>query len=187
MAVNRVKTKIADFQAFIEQHPDRFFELINGEIVEIMPSGLYSSEIAANIIFLFKYYLMNDDIGRVTTEQGGYTIDDENVFAPDVSFIRYERLANLPDSFGPIPPDIAVEVVSPSDLTNKKARIQIKLEKYLAAKIPLLWYIYPDRKQVDVYQHGQFVATVGIDGVLDGGDVLPGFSLPVAEIFPRPR
>jgi hypothetical protein len=58
------------------------------------------------------------------------------------------------------------------------------LEKYLTAQIPLVWYVYTARKEVDVYARGKYIATVGIDGVLDGGDVLPDFTLPVRDILP---
>jgi Uma2 family endonuclease len=77
-------------------------------------------------------------------------------------------------------PDFAVEVVSPSDYPNL---IQLKIEKYLGAGIPLLVMVYPDRRTIRVYRHGSPPVDLEIGDVFDGGDVLPGFRLPVAEIF----
>jgi Uma2 family endonuclease len=133
-------------------------------------------------------FVLEHDLGHVTGEQGGYDVSDDDTFAPDVAFISHARQANMPnDKFNPTPPDLAVEVVSPSDLADPKRRIQRKLEKYKAALIPLLWYVYAETQTVNVYVKGEFVGTVGVDSDLDGGEVLPGFKLPVAKIFPKKR
>jgi Uma2 family endonuclease len=173
---------------FIEQMQqaddgDRVVELISGEIVE-MPSNLYSSAIAGIIIHLLNAFVRPRRLGFVTGEAGGYTIDDENLYAPDVAFISRARQAALPlEGFGPIPPDLAVEVVSPSDLKDVKQRIEYKLARYLAAGVPLVWMVYPERREVEVHRPGQPMTTVGIDGALDGGDVLPGLTIAVRDIF----
>ena len=82
-----------------------------------------------------------------------------------------------------MPPDLAVEMISPTD---EPAEIAKKQELYRRAAVPLVWWVYPDRRTVGVYQHGQLVAELGEGDDLDGGDVLPGFRLPVAEIFAEP-
>jgi Uma2 family endonuclease len=173
---------------FIEQMQqaddgDRVVELINGEIVE-MPSNLYSSALAIHIALLISSFVRPRRLGFVTGEAGGYEIDDENVFAPDVAFIaraRQETLSRV--GFGLLPPDLAVEIVSPIDLQDSKQRIEHKLARYLAAGVPLVWYVYPERREVEVHRPGQPVMMVGIDDVLDGGDVLPGLTIAVREIF----
>ena len=78
-----------------------------------------------------------------------------------------------------IPPDLAVEVVSPTDRASK---IADKVANYLLAGT-LLWYVYPDEQQIKVYKSGQPARTLGIDDVLDGDRVLPGFKLVVKDIF----
>jgi Uma2 family endonuclease len=183
---NRTYTK-AEFYEFIQlpQHANRVFELINGEIREKMPTFGFSSGTGARLTTFIGMYLLNNDIAFFTDAQGGYDIDDESTFAPDVGIILKSRLAALPtDQFIPLVPDFVIEVVSPSDQKDYKNRIEKKLNKYIEAGVALIWYVYPDRKQVEVYRRGQPMQVVGMDGVLDGGDVLPGLTLAVRDIFP---
>ena len=185
MAVQKQTYTSGEFLDFINQpeNLDRLFELIDGEIIVVSPSYGYVSAIAMQIVFFIKLYLRNNPIGYVTGEQGGYDISDDNIFAPDVGFVSKARLAQLPrDGFIPIPPDLAVEIVSPSDLRNRRERIDSKIERYLEAGV-LTWYVYPDRQEVDVYVPGQPIRTLGMEDTLDGGDVLPGFTLPVRDVF----
>jgi Uma2 family endonuclease len=183
---DRTYTK-AEFYEFIQmpQQANRVFELINGEIHEKMPSFGYSSGTRARLTTFIGMYLLNNDIAFFTDVQGGYDIDHENTFAPDVGIILKSRLAALPtDQFIPLVPDFVIEVVSPSDQKDYKNRIEKKLNKYIEAGVMLIWYVYPDRKQVEVYKRGQPVQVFGVDDTLDGGDVLPGFTLRVSDIFP---
>ncbi len=105
---------------------------------------------------------------------------------PDVSFIRWdsvddpEEIENPAGAFLEYPPDLAVEVLSPG---NTHREMEIKLEEYAKAGVKLVWYVDPERKEVDVYPKGNAKRkkTVGIGGKLDGGDMLPGFTLPGGE------
>lgn len=185
--IEKLRYSSQEFWDFIHlpDNAERDFERINGEIVEVVPSNPYSSQIAGLILTEINIFLRGKNLGHATGEGGGYDITDNDTFAPDVAFISKARQESLPQTgFNPIAPDFAVEVISPSDLKDHKNRIDTKLEKYCAAKIPLLWYVYFHRREVDVYVRGQFIRTVGIDGILDGGDVLPGFTLTVKDIFP---
>lgn len=181
----RLYTK-TEFYEFINlpENTDRNFELIDAEILETMPSFPVSGRIAAWMTTFIGMYLIQNDIAHLTISEAGYDINDENTFAPDVAVTLKSRLPELPTgAFVPIPPDIAIEVVSESDLKDPKNRIERKLKKYLEAGVPLTWYVYYERKVVEVHQPGQPVQIVGIDGVLDGGVVLPGFKLAVKDIF----
>jgi Uma2 family endonuclease len=185
LIANRLYTK-AEFYEFINQpeNADKHFELIDAEILETMPSFPIPSNIATWFVIYIGIYLMSNDIAYITDAQGGYDIDDENLFVPDVAVTLKSRLPTLPlSTFVPIPPDIAIEVVSKSDLKDPKNRIERKLKKYLEAGVPLTWYVYYERKVVEVHQPGQPVQIIDIDGVLDGGGVLPGFQLAVKDIF----
>lgn len=177
MAVEETKYTSREFAEFVNlpENADQLFERINGEIITVSPSFPFGSSVAVRFICFIMDYLLEHDIAHVTEGQGGYDISDEDTFAPDVGVILKSRLPELPDDqFCPIPPDVASEVVSESDL------------KYKTAKIPLLWYTYtyPKTRTLDVYAYGEFIRTAGIDDTLDGGDVLPGFTLKVREIFP---
>jgi Uma2 family endonuclease len=150
-----------------------------------MPANPYSSVVAGLILTALNNFIKGKDLGYVTGADGGFDVTDDDTLASDVAFITKARQATVPkQSFNPIPPDLVVEVVSPSDLKDPKKRIQRKLDKYLAAKIPLVWYAFTARREVDVYAHGKKVRTADMDETLDGGDVLPGFMLPVRDIFP---
>jgi Uma2 family endonuclease len=84
------------------------------------------------------------------------------------------------DPYNPNPPDLAIEVLSPTDDPSK---FRIKLSNYLAASI-VVWVVDPERRMVEIHQSGQPVQIVDQDGTLDGGDILPGFTLAVSDIFP---
>ncbi len=168
------------FEAFVKrpENTDRRFELINGEIIEV-PSNAYSSKIAIAIAFALYGFVRANRLGHVTGEQAGYVIGNQ-VFAPDVAFITSQRLPELPtEGFTPIAPDLAVEVISPTDV---QADIRRKLGFYAAANV-LVWLVYPARRLVEVYAPDAPVMLVTLDEALDGGTVLPGFTLPLREIF----
>lgn len=190
MATPKIKLTSREFWDFINrpENANRFFERINGEIVEYGASYPYFSEIAANICAHVGIYLLKYDIGHLTGEDGGYDVADDDTFAPDVAFILYERQENLPYyGFATTYPDFAVEIVSPSDLNDPKNRIQRKLDTYLAIPVPLLWMVYPERKEVEIYENGQKIRTATENDTLDGGKILPGFQLKVANMFPKKR
>ena len=110
MAAERIKATSQEFQDFVNlpEHDGMLFERINGEIVEVSPSFGYSSGVAFRIAVEVGIYLKTNDIASATGEGGGYDIDDEHTFAPDVAVILKSRLAVLPnDKFIPMPPDFA--------------------------------------------------------------------------------
>jgi Uma2 family endonuclease len=149
-----------------------------------MPSNPYSSAIGIRIAVKLSIFVDQHDLGHVTGEQGGYNLSDDTTVAPDVAFISRQRQPQLPSrGFNPVPPDLAVEVLSPSDLDNPQRRIQDKIDIYREIGIPLLWLVYPERKAIEVYADGELTATLGIDDTLTGGDVLPDFQLPIKDIF----
>lgn len=188
MVVQEKRYTVEEFAAIADapENANRLLELIEGEIVEKMPS-FTPSEIAARIIYFFIAYLVQNPIGRVTGADGSYIMDEANEFIPDVAYISKERMPERPSRKAPIPPDLAVEVVSPTDSIRD---VQRKAQKYLRLGTRMVWIVYPDDQSVDVClpdpetPDGMRVRVVRADGVLDGGEVLPGFSLAVKDIFP---
>ncbi len=165
------------------------FELIEGVIVEMSPTGWLHGDVAMEIGALIRSYVKAHNLGRVTAAETGFSLtgDSLNVLAPDVGFIAAGRIPEqLPDGYVPFAPDLAVEVVSPG---NSPAEIRTKIEKYLQYGTQLVWIVYPNKKKVDVYHptggQGAMVEFVNIDGTLSGGNVLPGFELSVKDIFPE--
>jgi Uma2 family endonuclease len=163
----------------LPENEGRIFELIEGEIVEKMPS-FEPSEIAITIGYYCKGYLIQNPIGRLSGADGGYIMSDEDTFNPDIGYISKKRMPEKPSREAPMPPDFAVEVKSPTD---SKRKMRHKAEKYLAYGTQLVWLVFPDEQAIEVYVPDEDVKTVTIEGILDGYDVLPGFILAVKDIF----
>lgn len=165
------------FSKFAElpENADRVFELINGEIVEKMPGTTRNSAIPMNLAGVVRPYCRQHNIPCfMTGEQGSYNVRGE-VFAPDFAYKQTPTTAEYPD---PVPPLWVLEVVSPND---KPRDVRNKRQVYLDAGI-LYWEVYPEDNLVDVYiadQHMSYRA----DDVIDLGDLIPGFKLPVRELF----
>lgn len=124
-------------------------------------------------------HVENHQLGFMTGAGGGYMVNGER-YIPDAAFISKVRQPEPSHAaYNPNPPDLAVEVLSPS---NTDDEIATKVVNYhLAGTIVLV--VNPDKQYVVVYVPNQKPRVIGTDGVLDGGDLLPGFSLPVKDIF----
>ncbi len=165
---------------------DEPWELWEGELRKVPGAGGTASRLAHRIGVRLSNFVEPRDLGCVTGADGTYIILDtpQTVVVPDLSFIRWDRLPgrDVPDGYIPVPPDLAVEVVSPSD---EPRAVSKKQDLYRRAGVPLVWWVYPNRRAVAVFLHGELIGELGEGDELDGGDVLPGFRLPVAEIFAR--
>lgn len=174
---------VEDFNTFVErpENADKQFELVGGEVFEV-PSNAYASKIASLISFFIQLFLRNHEIaGHVTGEAGDYVVAGEK-YAPDVAYISKERQPELAkEGYNPNAPDLAVEVDFPSSYASQKM-LNIKIANYLAAGT-LLWVVYPEASEIIVYSPGQPVKILGINDALDGGSVLPGFTLEVKDVF----
>lgn len=108
--------------------------------------------------------------------------DPDTVRAPDVAFIAAERVpaGKRPAKFWPIVPDLVVEIISPSDVRRE---VEEKIMDWLKAGVPLAWVVNPSQRSVTVYVPGAKPRILQSTGTLDGGDVLPGFTLPLGDIF----
>lgn len=183
MAVQKQRYTPAEFDKVLNlpENADRILELIDGEIAEKMPSNPYSSAVAARINRFIGQFVDDHDLGYVTGEAGGYIISDENYFAPDVAFISKTRQPALPQQgYNPIPPDLAVEVISPTDSYSDVAQ---KVTTYLRHGTTAVWVVDAQTRTVAVHlATGAKILTE--DDTIEGGDVLPGFTLAVGRIFP---
>jgi Uma2 family endonuclease len=167
----------------------RLCELVDGILVEKVV-GWSKSLLSTWIGTRINLHLMENNIGVAAGAAGMVRFKLDLVRAPDVSFIRWDsvedtdEIENPAGAFLEVPPDLAVEVLSPG---NTRREMEIKLAEYAKAGVKLVWYVDPERKEVEVYPKGnpKRKKTLGVDGTLDGGDVLPGFTLPVAKIFEK--
>lgn len=160
----------------------RFYELVEGRIVPMTPADLFHSAVATRIGRLLDSFVDDSGIGTVTGEQGGYrlTSDPDTVRAPDVAFIRAERLSRRIGAYIDGAPDLVVEVMSPSD---SAVDLSEKIDAYFAAGTQLLWIVYPRQRRIVVYDAPLQSHILTEADTLDGGAVLPGFSAPVRKIF----
>lgn len=164
--------------------PDGRWELINGELVEMSPAGDDHGAYGAAIIIHLGGYVFSRRLGRVYNADTGFVIpgDSPAVRMPDVAFVRADRLPADRDRtrFVRVVPDFAVEVISPSESGGE---VLAKVVMWLEAGVRLLWLVDPAAKTVLVFAAGQAPRALTIEHTLDGGDVLPGFELPVRDIF----
>ncbi len=160
---------------------DGWYELVDGEVVELAPLNDEHGEIASNVDTAFNIYSRLRGIGRARVETG-YTLRSgpDVVRLPDVSFVLQPRVEGRGQGFPSGAPDIAVEVVSPSDAAADVAR---KVAEYLAAGSQRVWVVYPSVRQVFIHRADGSVHSYGGDNVITDEELLPGFSLPLSEIF----
>lgn len=181
MVIEQLRLTTPEFLSWTErpENQQRLFELIDGEIVEKVAS-FTPSRVAMRVGRFIGNYLDEHPTGYVTGADGTYRLDEYNALMPDVGYISKARLPEIPAREVPLPPDLAVEVKSPTD-TRRELRRQA--EQYMAAGTRMVWLIFPEEGQIEVYLPDQDVIEIELDGVLDGGDVLPGFTLAVSEVF----
>ncbi len=163
------------------------YELVDGQLVETTMS-LESNWIAGRILHRLSDYLDSRPVGLVFPDGATYQCfpdEPDMVRKPDVSFIRAGRLPPGQFEHGHcrIAPDLAVEVVSPNDLHTDLTR---KLEDYFSAGVPLVWVVEPELKLITVYeQAGKSIRQVRAGEELTAGEILPGFRVPVTDLFPK--
>ena len=166
---------------------DGRYELVRGEVIELAPANDEHGEISANVGTAFNNYSRRRGVGRTRVETG-YRLEQnpDTVRGPDISFVLLPRGSGvtLTRRFVPNAPDIAVEVVSPS---NTAAEMERKVGEYLAAGAQRVWVVYPatrtgPRRVIIHHPNGTTITYTGSDVITDE-DLLPGFSLPLSEIF----
>jgi Uma2 family endonuclease len=170
-------------QEFESMTLDGCWELIDGEPVEITPSADELSSVGATIIALLGSFVRPRGMGRLYGADGGFVLfpDRETVRVPDAAFVRADRApqGEARKSFPRLAPDLVIEVLSPSD---RASEVVAKLEMYEAG-VPLIWLVDPDNETVTIIAAGQPTRVLKQGDTLDGGEILPEFSVPVAEIF----
>ena len=159
-------------------------ELINGVLRETVPAGKVHARIAGRVITGFNNFVIPRRLGQVGGTDGGVLVrrNPDSVREPDVYYVSAERLPLDDDSDGylEVAPELVVEIISPNDSqdeVDKKTRMWLRLGVLMVVEV------YPMRRAVAVHRPGAPAVTLTDDDVLDGGDVLPGFSLPLSEIF----
>jgi Uma2 family endonuclease len=158
-------------------------EWVTGEVIELV-SNNYAAEITAILSVYIGVFILQNGLGRVTTTDGCYQIGEER-YIPDFAFVSFERQPSPShEASNPIPPDLAVEVISNPANIGELTTLRRKVTNYLAVGT-VVWIVHPDERQVEVHAPGAGVRIYDETMTLDGAPVLPGFTLSVAEIFPK--
>jgi Uma2 family endonuclease len=163
---------------------DARFELIQGVLHEMSPSSFNSSLVLTRIAIALGSYVETHRLGEVTFAEAGYVLEHgpDTVVAPDVAFVQRERLELAPkgQGFFPAAPDLIIEVISPSD---EPLDIRRKHALYDRIGISMVWWIDPKRRVATVHVPNKPVQQLTESDSLDGGTLIPGFSIPLAKLF----
>jgi Uma2 family endonuclease len=158
------------------------YELWKGELIRMSPGKIRHGADAGQLATELGAYLKAHPLGRLCVAEPGFRVGPaHSVIAPDLAFIRNERLDLFPpDEFGPVSPDLAVEVLSPS---NTGVRIKDKVAAYLAGGARLVWVLNAKRSQIRVHRADRTASVLSAEDMLQGEALLPGFSVRVRELF----
>ena len=160
-------------------------ELVRGELRKMSPGGWEQGIVSARLVRRVANHVEDHDLGLVLTNEPGFRIerDPQTVRATDLAFVAKDRVpASRPSvAFPDFAPDLVAEVVSPSE---SAADVEEKIHLWLRAGVRLLWVLYPRLRSISVYRSFEDVRILDENSVLDGADVLPGFSCPVRDLFP---
>ena len=165
------------------EYTGRHIDLVEGELLEMPKPTLGHGQIEMRLAMLIGNFVSARDLGSVTGGDAGFVLErrpdgKDTVRGLDLAFISRQR--SLPFAHGLVAPDLAVEIVSPS---NTAADIHLKVRQLLRAGTALVWVVYPETRSVEAHTDDGAM-TYAEDDTLDGGDVLPGFTVRVGDIFP---
>jgi len=156
------------------------YELIKGELLTMPPPGNPHGTVGMNLSLLLGLYVKTNNLGRAFSEMG-YRLenDPDTVLAPDISFIARDRVGVGPEGYRSGPPDLAVEVLSPSD---RKTQLERKTSLWLELGVKSVWNVNPRHRTVEVWRsNGERKLFHETDELVD--DTVPGFRVKVSEIF----
>jgi Uma2 family endonuclease len=177
-------TRLLTVREVEESPPEGHWELIDGELVPLAPAGLKSSTTGHRIGRLVGNYVDEHDLGMMTNAEGGFVLfsDRETLIAPEIAFIRKDRVPPEEEHnhFPRLAPDLVVEILSPSD---RLASALGKVSLYLQAGVHVVWLVDPVKRTILLFTGDANPVTLEERDTLDGGEVLPGFSIRVADLL----
>jgi Uma2 family endonuclease len=163
--------------------PDKLYEIVDGRPQEKEIPGARHSGICARLAIELGMYLKANRLGELYLETSFQIGENERI--PDLAFVSVARMPpeGEPDTKWPMPPDLAVEVISPKDLYE---RVYAKVIEYLAAGVKQVWLVSPKLHTVTIYRSATHITAFLGDGELVSEDLFPGFHCPLREIFTSP-
>ena len=163
---------------------DAHVELVRGEIIKMTPAGHEHGEVALAIGSALREFVRQHKLGKVYAAETGFVLsrNPDTVRAPDAAFVSAARAAQQKrrEGFFDGAPDLAVEVMSPEDTVEE---VEAKVLEYLRSGTRLVWVAHPRTQTITAYRSLDKVRVLTTNDTLDGDDVLPGFAVPVRDIF----
>ena len=154
-------------------------EYIDGKLVPMLPNSLEHGTVRVNLILPLGLYVRENRLGRVYVPFTGFRVG-ECVLVPDLAFLSNEHIPDDRSKMSPVPPDLAVEVVSQTDMSH---RVEEKAFTYLEAGTQLVWVLKSRSKTVTIYRSETDITLLTRDDTLTGENVIEGFSCQVAALF----
>lgn len=174
-----------DFEKFVGK-PDRRYELIDGEVVEMSPTGGLHGQVTVRATIRLARHVEPRNLGIVYAAETGFIVSrsPDRVRAPDVAFVARERLPSgrSPEGFVPLAPDFIVEVVSPGDTPSE---IRDRIDTWLAHGVLVAWAVYPKSQVVFIHRSGGQVERRSGNDELDAETAVPGFRCKVSDLIPE--
>lgn len=168
----------------IREDSDSLYEIIDGERKEIEPMGAYMTLLAGELARILANFVTEHRLGVAVPEMlFRFQRDPDRGRRPDVAFVSRERCQQSPvprEGDWDVVPDLAVEVVSP---TNDATELEEKLVEYFRFGVRQVWVLHPEHRRLYVHESLRKVFVLNEDDSISGGNLLPGFSLPLAELF----
>lgn len=155
------------------------YEYIKGELVPMPPTSVEHGDISMNLVSPLNLYVRDNHLGRVYVPDTGFQVG-ERVLIPDIAFISTDGIPDDKSKAFHVPPDLAIEVISPTDTI---LRVEEKVFAYLEAGTQLVWVIKPRSKTVNVYRSETDITLLTRNDTLSGEEVIKGFSCQVAELL----
>lgn len=163
---------------------ERVYEIVNGQPREVEPMGLYENLLASELFAILHQFITQHRLGTPAIETM-FQLKRSPLLQrkPDIAFVSKARRPR-----GPIPrqaawevaPDLAVEIVSPTNLADE---VDSKVVEYFQAGVRLVWVLFPETRRMYVYESLERMRAIGVNDQLDGGDILPGFSIRLGDLF----
>ncbi|HEX9001139.1 MAG TPA: Uma2 family endonuclease [Blastocatellia bacterium] len=168
-------------QAITTLDPDKSYEIVSGKPEEKEMPGAAHGVISARITIKLGIYLESNKIGEVFGETNFHIGNNQRI--PDVAFVAAENIPaeGIPETAWPMPPDLAIEVISPNDLHEK---VSDKILEYLEAGVRQVWLVSPKHRSLTIFRSQTDVKVFAGDSELVSEDLLPGFRCGLREIFP---
>jgi Uma2 family endonuclease len=163
--------------------PDKLYEIVDGQPEEKERHGARHGGICTRLAIKLGLYLTANSLGELYVETSFQIGANERI--PDLAFVSAARIPpeGEPDTKWPMPPDLAVEVISPNDLYE---RVYAKVMEYLAAGVKQVWLVSPEHHTITIYRSATNITAFAGDGELVSEDLVPGFRCPLREIFTSP-